>query len=266
MKTLSTQNLSIGYRKNKTPFVVLSGINVELHAGEVVCLIGTNGCGKSTLLRSLSGLQKPLAGNVFIGEKDFLKLPNAEKALCMGLVLTEQISVGKMTVEQIVSLGRFPHTDWLGKFSEKDAKKVHESIALVHLQHKTGEFFDELSDGEKQRVMIAKALAQDTPIILLDEPTAHLDLPNRVEAMLLLRKLAEQTGKSILLSTHDLDIALQTANRIWLMTHEKIISELPEELVTSGNLQRVFQNKSIQFDEKGRISIDTSPNPSKGGE
>jgi len=264
MKTLSTQNLSIGYRKNKAPFVVLSGINVELHAGEVVCLIGTNGCGKSTLLRTLSGLQKPLSGNVFINGKDFLKLSNAEKALQMGIVLTEQISIGKMTVEQIVSLGRFPHTDWLGKFSEKDTKKIREAIELVHLQHKINEFFDELSDGEKQRVMIAKALAQDTPIILLDEPTAHLDLPNRVEVMLLLRKLAEQTGKSILLSTHDLDIALQTANKIWLMTQEKIISELPEELVKNGSLQEVFQNKSIHFDEKGKINI-KPPRPPKGG-
>ncbi|MDR0872443.1 MAG: ABC transporter ATP-binding protein [Prevotellaceae bacterium] len=255
MKTLSAQALAIGYRRGKTPIIVQQNINVELHAGEVVCLIGTNGCGKSTLLRTLGGLQKPLAGNVFINDKDFTKLSNAEKSLLMGLVLTEQVSVGKLTVSQMVSLGRYPHTDWVGKLTTEDEEKIAEAIALVHLQPKAAAYFDELSDGERQRVMIAKALSQDTPIILLDEPTAHLDLPNRVEMMLLLRRLATQTGKSILLSTHELDLALQTANRIWLMTHEKILCGQPEELVANGSFQAVFHNKAINFDEKGRINI-----------
>jgi iron complex transport system ATP-binding protein len=255
MKTLSAQALAIGYRKGRTPFIVQRDINVELHAGEVVCLIGTNGCGKSTLLRTLGGLQKPLAGNVLVNDKDFSKLSNAEKSLLMGLVLTEQVSVGKMTVAQMVALGRYPHTDWAGKLAAEDTQKISEAIALVHLEHKAAAFFDELSDGERQRVMIAKALAQDTPIILLDEPTAHLDLPNRVEMMLLLSKLATHTDKSILLSTHDLDLALQTTNRIWLMTHEKILCGQPEELIANGSFQAVFQNAAISFDEKGRISI-----------
>ena len=255
MNVLTTHNLSIGYKKSKSLFVVQQNINVELKKSEVVCLIGPNGCGKSTLLRTLGGLQKALAGNIFVNGQDFTTLSTTSKALLMGLVLTEQVSIGKMTVREMVALGRYPHTDWAGNLSEKDAEIIDESIQLVHLEHKINEFFNELSDGEKQRVMIAKALAQDTPIVLLDEPTAHLDLPNRVEVMLLLRKLAAQTGKSILLSTHELDLALQTAHNIWLMSHEKIICGLPEELVSNGSLQMVFQNKSIQFDEKGKVSI-----------
>ena len=252
---LTTKSLSIGYKKSKTLFIVQQNINVELKKSEVVCLIGPNGCGKSTLLRTLGGLQKALAGNIFIDGQDFTTLSTASKALLMSLVLTEQVNIGKMTVREMVSLGRYPHTDWAGNLSKKDAQMIDESIALVHLEHKINEFFNELSDGEKQRVMIAKALAQDTPIVLLDEPTAHLDLPNRVEVMLLLRKLATQTGKAILLSTHELDLALQASDKIWLMQKDKITCGLPEELLANGDLQAVFQNKSIRFDEKGNISI-----------
>ncbi len=247
---LQTQNLSVGYKKSRTSVVVQHNINVGLQEKEVVCLIGPNGCGKSTLLRTLGGLQKPLSGSVFIKDQLFEELSGASKALLIGLVLTEQVSIGKMTVLEMVALGRYPHTGWLGNLSETDAQKVNESIELVHLTHKKDSLFDELSDGEKQRVMIAKALAQDTPIVLFDDPTAHLDLPNRVEIMLLLRKLAKQTGKSILLSTHELDLALQASDKIWLMQQDGIICGLPEELVINGNLQHVFQNKSFNFDEK----------------
>jgi iron complex transport system ATP-binding protein len=250
MPVLETHNLSIGYKKTTTSVVVQENINVALMQREVVCLIGPNGCGKSTLLRTLGGLQKALAGNIFINRQDFEELSTASKALLIGLVLTEPVSIGKMTVYEMVSLGRYSHTDWIGNLSEKDIQVIHESIGLVHLNHKVHEFFNELSDGEKQRVMIAKALAQDTPIVLLDEPTAHLDLSNRVEIMLLLRKLAKQTGKSVLLSTHELDLALQASDRIWLMQKEKITAGLPEELIINGKLQAVFQNKSFNFDEK----------------
>ncbi len=251
MNLLTTQQLTIGYQKAKNNiFVVLQNINVALRKGEVVCLIGPNGCGKSTLLRTLCGLQKPLDGKIKIKNTDFQQVSIAEKALLIGLVLTEQVNIGKMTVREMVSLGRYPHTDWLGDLAEKDEKIIRESIELVHLSHKTNELFNELSDGEKQRTMIAKALAQDTPIILLDEPTAHLDLPNRVEVMLLLRKLAKQTGKAILLSTHELDLALQASDNIWLMQKDHITCGLPEELVINGKLQSVFQNQSFIFDEK----------------
>jgi iron complex transport system ATP-binding protein len=251
LNLLETKNLSIGYQKSKNSiFAVQQNINVELRKGEVVCLIGPNGCGKSTLLRTLGGLQNPLSGEIKINGIDFQEVTTAEKALLMGLVLTEQVNIGKMTVFEMVSLGRYPHTDWFGSLGEKDDEIIRQSIDLVHLTYKIDELFNELSDGEKQRVMIAKALAQDTPIILLDEPTAHLDLPNRVEVMLLLRKLAEQTGKAILLSTHELDLALQASDKIWLMQKDKITCGQPKELVVSGTLQAVFPNQYFNFDEK----------------
>ncbi len=196
MPILSTQNLSIGYHKNGKTDIIQPDLQLKLRAGELVCLIGPNGSGKSTLLRTLAGLQKSISGKTLIDGDDAAKLSQQDKAMLIALVLTERIDIENATVHNIVSLAF-----------------VDEIIAMVHLEHKAHCYLNELSDGERQRAMIAKALAQDTPIILLDEPTAHLDLPNRVEIMLLLHKLAHKTQKAILLSTHELDLALQAADR-----------------------------------------------------
>lgn len=248
MISLSTYNLSIGYAKKNDDYIVQSGLNLELQAGELVCLIGPNGSGKSTLMRTLSGLQKPLKGKTLISGKDINLLSQQEKALLISMVLTDRVDVENATVFDIVSLGRYPHTHWWGGVSEEDGAIIREAIEMVHLEDKTGNYLNELSDGERQRAMIAKALAQDTPIILLDEPTAHLDLPNRVEIMLLLHKLAHQTQKGILLSTHELDLALQAGDRIWLMDATKGVEcGVPEDLVFNGSFNRTFESKNYIF-------------------
>ena len=257
MSILKTQSLTIGYSKKGKAIVVQSDLNLEVRAGELVCLIGPNGSGKSTLLRTLAGLQKPLTGNVSIDGQNIARISIQDKALLISIVLTDRVDIENATVHDIVSFGRHPHSNWWGSVSEEEEALILEAIEMVHLEKKTNQLLNELSDGERQRVMIAKALAQDTPIIMLDEPTAHLDLPNRVEIMLLLHKLAHKTGKAILISTHELDLALQAADKIWLMSTTKgIQSGVPEDLVFNGSFNEAFQSKSYFFNEaNGNFSM-----------
>jgi len=257
MSILTTQNLSIGYSKKGKTDLIQSALDLQLQAGELVCLIGPNGSGKSTLLRTLTGLQKPLSGNTLIDGKEISKLKQREKALLISLVLTERVDIENATVYNIVSLGRHPHSNWWGNISTEEDRIIREAIEMVHLDHKMFHNINELSDGERQRAMIAKALAQDTPIIMLDEPTAHLDLPNRVEIMLLLHRLAHKTDKAILLSTHELDLALQAADRIWLLSSERGVEfGVPEDLVFNGSFNHVFESKSYYFNaDNGNFSL-----------
>lgn len=248
MSILTTQHLSIGYSKSGKIDIIQPDLQLKLRAGELVCLIGPNGSGKSTLLRTLAGLQKPISGKTLIDGTEMTKLSQHEKALLIALVLTERVDIENATVYNLVSLGRHPHTPWWGNMSEDEDAFIHEVIEMVHLEHKANCYLNELSDGERQRAMIAKALAQDTPIILLDEPTAHLDLPNRVEIMLLLHRLAHKTQKAILLSTHELDLALQAADRIWLISNEHGVEcGVPEDLVFDGSFNRAFESKAYFF-------------------
>lgn len=257
MPILSTQNLSIGYLKRNSRVVVQQGLNHHLRRGEMVCLIGPNGCGKSTLMKTLAGLLKPLDGAVIIDGSDLRNFSRRRLALQIALVLTDTVDIENATVRDVVALGQHPYAHWLGGMTADGHRKVNDAIAQVHLEHKIANRLNELSDGERQRVMIAKALAQDTPIILLDEPTAHLDLPNRVEIMLLLHRLAHTTKKSILISTHELDLALQAADRIWLMSHElEMICGVPEDLVLRGAFNRVFRNNAYYFNPtNGNFSL-----------
>ena len=257
MSIVETNHLSIGYLKGKSRTVVQSELNLELNNGEMVCLIGPNGSGKTTLLKTLAGLQKPLKGEVLINDRLISELSQQEKALEIALVLTDKVQVENATVRDIVTLGQLPYTHWLGGLTDEGRKKVDEAIGMVHLKHKANYFLNELSDGERQRVMIAKALAQDTPLIFLDEPTAHLDLPNRVEIMLLLHRLAHKTQKAIILSTHELDLALQAADRIWLMSEtDGVICGVPEDLVIDGSFNRIFQSDAYYFNaSNGNFSM-----------
>lgn len=257
MTKLTTHNLSVGYQKKNDRYVVQSGLNLELFPGELVCLIGPNGSGKSTLMRTLAGLQKPLEGETLIAGKNINELKPHEKALLISMVLTDRVDIENATVYDIVSLGRHPHTHWWGGSSIQDKNKIEESLKMVHIEDKADCYLNELSDGERQRVMIAKALAQDTPIILLDEPTAHLDLPNRVEIMLLLHRLAHQTKKGILLSTHELDMALQAGDRIWLMDKKSGVEcGVPEDLIFNGSFNRTFHSPNYIFNEtNGNFSM-----------
>lgn len=257
MPILTTHNLTIGYTKGKNKTFVQRNLNLELQKGEMVCLIGPNGSGKSTLLRTLAGIQKPLQGYVKIDEKDLTELSQHERALNIALVLTDKVNVENATVKDIITLGQHPHTHWLGGLSPESHNRINDAIRMVHLEEKSRNYLNELSDGERQRVMIAKALAQDTPLIFLDEPTAHLDLQNRVEIMLLLHQLAHKTGKGIILSTHELDLALQAADRIWLMSEkENVKSGVPEDLVLNGVFNSVFESEAYYFNTtNGNFSL-----------
>jgi len=246
---IQTHKLAIGYKRKKQNLPVQANLELNVYQGELVCLIGPNGCGKSTLLRTLAGLQPLLEGEVIIENLPLDKQTLKNKARLIALVLTDRVEVENLTVYNLVSTGRNPYTDWLGNLTEQDKVKIDTAINQVHLKGYEQRFISELSDGERQRAMIAKALVQDTPVILLDEPTAHLDLPNRVGIMMLLHALAKETNKAILLSTHELDLALQSSDKLWLMSRETgIIVGTPEDLILDNQIQTVFANQSFYFD------------------
>ena len=214
--SISTNSLTIGYRiASGTEYPVQTDLNFSLHTGEMVCMLGPNGCGKSTLLRTLAGLQPALSGEYKIQNSD-----RPEKSVA--LVLTERLSMDNTTVHDVVAMGRYPYTSFLGGLSEQDERIIAESLEAVGFDllalNSSHSPFNAHSDGEKQRILIAKALAQQTPIILLDEPTAHLDLPHRILILRLLRQLSHEQGKTVLISTHELDLALALSDRILLMS------------------------------------------------
>lgn len=258
---LHIDELAIGYGGGLPSSVVASGISLSLHPGEMICLLGPNGSGKSTLIRTLAGMHAPLSGGVVLGGRDVTELPAGLRARTLSTVLTDRITLGNLSVYNMVAFGRSPYTGWLGRLREEDHEAVRRAIRDTGLEDFVERDISKLSDGERQKVMIARALAQDTPFILLDEPTAHLDLPNRVEIMQLLRNLAHETGKGILASTHELDLALKAADRIWLMNLEESIWDgVPEDLVLEGTFESVFRKESFDFDRSsGSFNIHRSP-------
>jgi iron complex transport system ATP-binding protein len=247
---LSTSLLSIGYTApRQPPKVVLDDITVALNAGELVCLIGPNGAGKSTLMRTLAGMQPPLSGAIKIQGEDLSALSPRDLAQRLSIVLTERVDVGILSAYALVALGRFPYTDWSGTLTPADEAVVRWAIQAVGAVDLAARNVGELSDGERQKIMIARALAQEPAVMLLDEPTAFLDLPRRAEMMQLLRRLARETGRAILLSTHDLDLALHNADRMWLLPKGGPLHVgAPEDLVLSGAFEQAFQAEGVQFD------------------
>lgn len=219
--SISTNNLTIGYDDK----VVQRDLSFSLQKSEMVCMLGKNGCGKSTLLRTLAGLQPALDGSFKVSE-----FPSFNVQSTIALVLTERLSLENTTVHDVVAMGRYPYTSFLGGLSAKDEHMIAQSLSDVGLASGTHTFFNAHSDGEKQRVLIAKAIAQQTPIILLDEPTAHLDLPNRIKILQLLRRLAHEQDKTILISTHELDLAIQLSDRILLMGEQGVQLDTPSNL------------------------------------
>jgi iron complex transport system ATP-binding protein len=239
---LKTISLTVGYPQNS----LFEDLNLELYAGQLVCFMGPNGIGKSSLIRTLAGLQNPLSGKVVANHW-------AINPKLISVVLTDKITGSNMTAYELVTYGRYPYLDWNVRLSNKDKAIIDRAVAYVHIEHLADRKVDELSDGQLQMVMIARALAQDTPIVLLDEPTAHLDLNNRVEIMKLLRKLSHDLEKAILISTHELDLALQTADMIWLTGKNKnILKGLPEDLVLDGSFDAIFQFKGFDL-KTGKI-------------
>jgi iron complex transport system ATP-binding protein len=235
-RMISAQQLSVGFRTRRKEQVLFENLDLHLTPGELICFMGSNGVGKSTLLKTLAGLLPPLTGKVNALNKN------------VALVLTDKITVTNMTVYDLVSFGQYPYLDWRISLSPSNIEIIEDAIRQVHLESLRNRKLSELSDGQLQLVMIAKALAQQTPVILLDEPTAHLDLNNRVEVMNLLRSLSRKMDKSILVATHELDLALQTADLIWLAAGDKKIKTgIPEDLVLDGAFDDVFRFKGFDL-------------------
>ena len=242
---LSIRDLKVNYGGIEA----VKGISFDVQEGSIVTLIGANGAGKSTLLRTLSAFQPPLGGDIIILGRDLCDYSDKELSKVIGVVLTEKNELRNMSVEDLVGLGRSPYTGFWGTLHEQDLQIVANAIQMVGITQLKDRMIQTLSDGERQKVMIAKALAQETPIIFLDEPTAFLDFPSKVEIMQLLHRLSRTTGKTIFLSTHDLDMALQIADTIWLMDRDKGVSiGTPQELAANGTLAGFFVRTGITFD------------------
>lgn len=251
---LKAENLSIGYAHKKNQITIASKVNLSLKKGRLTSLIGANGIGKSTLIRTLTGIQKPLTGTILLHDR-LLKTYNLQNlATEMSVVLTEKLPPSNLTVYELVALGRQPYTNWIGKLSGLDLAKIEEAIALTDIGPFAKKKHNEISDGQMQKVLIARALAQDTPLIILDEPTTHLDLFHKVSLFQLLKKLVHETGKCILFSTHDIDLAIQLSDDMIVMSKEKTIQDTPFQLMADHVFDTIFQNENVFFDpEKGRF-------------
>ncbi len=248
---LELKSISAGY---ETPLI--SDGNALLIGGSLVALLGRNGAGKSTLLRHISGLLPLISGQVVIGGKSIHTLTERERAKMISFVTTWRGRAIQMTAREVVGLGRSPYTNRMGRLSKHDGRVVEEALIQVGIPHLADKFVSEISDGENQRVMIARALAQDTPVILLDEPTAFLDLPNRYELALLLRKLAHQRDKIILFSTHDLDVALQLCDILMLIDRHTLVTQATSEMRQSGYIEQLFSSDKVAIDpETGNVHL-----------
>lgn len=247
------QNLSIGYCHRGAERVVAQCLDSTLYAGELTCLIGPNGVGKTTLLRTLAGFLRPLSGEVLLQEGNRLSalasFSRAQQARLLSIVLTTKPEAFSLTVSELVGMGRSPYTGFWGRLTEADEAIVDEALCQVDISHLRERRIGTLSDGERQKAMIAKALAQQTPILLLDEPTAFLDYPSKVEMLQLLRSLAHDLGKTIFLSTHDVEMALQLSDRLWLMQAERFATGTPHELAAQGVLSQFVEHNGIRFDK-----------------
>ncbi len=255
METVCIDNLTIGYTSRHNRKVVAKHLTASLSSACMTCLIGPNGVGKSTLLRTLSAFQPPLEGKVHIHGEDLSTLSEKQVARLIGVVLTARPDVQNMTVREMVGLGRSPYTGFWGTLSAADHAIVDEAIALVGIEELSGRMIQTLSDGERQKVMIAKALAQQTPVIFLDEPTAFLDYPSKVEMMQMLHRLSRVADKTVFLSTHDLELALQIADSVWLMQRQgELHIGTPRQLADEGVLSAFIERKGIVFDRK-RLTV-----------
>ncbi len=248
--TLKINNLTIGYTSQKGQSIVASGLNMRVEKGTFVCLLGKNGIGKSTLLRTLSNIQPSLDGDVVLSDRNLYDFSANELAQKISLVLTERLPESNLTVFELIALGRQPYTNWIGKLSEIDIEKINLSMKQTHIEHLSNSKFYELSDGQLQRVLISRALAQNTDIIILDEPTVHLDIQHKMETFQLLKNLAEELDKTIIVSTHEIHQAIQSADLLWLMTEENLTVGEPQQLIENGNIEKLFSSKNIIFNKQ----------------
>lgn len=257
MAMLKTKNLHIGYPDKQ----IASDINLSLTRGKLVCLLGQNGVGKSTLLRTLSNLQEPLGGELLLDDQDIQMMDRRDLACKLGIITTEKIGMSNMTVRELVALGRYPYTNWIGQESPEDKQHIEDAISRCKINYFENAKLAAISDGQFQKAMVARVLAQDTDMILMDEPTAHLDIVNRVEMFHLLQSITRETNKSILISTHELDLSMQFADGLWLMNfNTPIKTGIPEDLGFSGEIERIFYHEEFSLDSRsGRIKINQTP-------
>lgn len=248
-RTIEITNLAVGYSgTHGEAGFTREGISFSASPGEMIALIGPNGIGKSTLLRTMAGFQKSWKGDIRYFGQSLSAYRPADLSRMISFVSTENIQVANMRVADLVAYGRFPYTNWLGRLTDSDKDLVMEALANVGMRSFARRMVTQLSDGERQRVLIARALTQDTPLILLDEPTAFLDVNNKYEIFHLLHRLARQHNKTILLSTHDLNIAMREMDKFWIMLENESLEGSPEDAVLMGWLDRLFASGNIAFD------------------
>ena len=243
---IQLEALTLGYGQQ----ILLDHVSANLNGGGLIALLGRNGSGKSTLLRATAGLGTIKSGRILLAGKDLAELQPEELARTVSFVTTEKVRIPNLKCRDVVALGRAPYTNWVGRLQPQDREIVAKSLALLDMSAYAERTMDQMSDGECQRIMIARALAQDTPIILLDEPTSFLDLPNRYELGILLQKLAHKQNKCILFSTHELDIALTLCDSIALIDHPHLHYLPTRQMINSGHIERLFRNETITFDPK----------------
>jgi iron complex transport system ATP-binding protein len=246
-KILRLESLLIGYGSGKETNILLPPLTSSATQGELIALIGQNGIGKSTLLRTITGLQPPLSGRVVLKGRELKEFNRYDLAAIIGYISTEPVRVSNMRVSDLVSLGRYPHTNWTGKLNKEDITMVNEAISKVGLQKLTGRFINELSDGERQRAMIARVLAQDAEILVMDEPTAFLDIRSKYEIVHLLHDLSRSRGKTIIFSTHDLLTAISESDKVWLALEDSFEDGAPEDLILKGAFDRLFDSSVVRF-------------------
>jgi iron complex transport system ATP-binding protein len=259
---LSLNSLKIGYVSGQKSNVLIPPFDATANKGELIAVIGRNGIGKSTLLRTMTGLQKSLGGDISIDGRSLKDYSRTGLAQKVGFISTEIIKVTNMSVYDLVALGRYPYTDWFGKITSSDDQLIRKALEETSMSAFSHRYISELSDGERQKAMIARLLAQDTDIMVMDEPTAFLDIGSRYEIFHLLQQLSKKVKKTIIFSTHDLQMAISQSDKIWLILNDKLKEGAPEDLIIGGAFDHLFESESVQFDpESGSFS---SKEESKG--
>jgi len=249
---LKISDLNIGYKIKKKKITIAKNINLELEKSKLIALIGVNGIGKSTLLKTIIGFEKPLSGIILIHQENTSKITPEKLAKHISIVLTEKLPPNNLSVYELVALGRQPYTNWVGTLSKLDKHIIDKVIRLTQIEEFLHKKHYQLSDGQHQKVMIARALAQDTDILILDEPTTHLDLLHKISVLKLLKKLSQQTKKCILFSTHEIDLAIEFCDEIIVMTTDKTEKNTPENLIKNNVFDKLFVNENIVFDKQKR--------------
>ena len=246
-KILIINRLSVGYGSGKSEKTVLSNIHVTAAKGELIAVIGRNGSGKSTLLRCIAGLQRYSSGNIYFEDTEIRKLSRKQLAKKVGYVSTEIVKVHNMSVYDLVSLGRFPHTDWTGRIDSENESRILKALSDTGMTEMSVRHISELSDGERQRAMITRVLAQDADLMIMDEPTAFLDIVGKHEIFDLLHRISKENKKTIIFSTHDLQMALNCADKIWALNNSELFESSPDDFISNGVFDKIFDSANIKY-------------------